>query len=142
MVRGINKVILIGNLGANPEIRYTSTGNAVVNISVATTDVWKDSKTGEVNNRTEWHRVVLYNRLGEIANDYLKKGSKVYIEGSLRTNKWKDPNGVERYNIDIIANNMQILDSKFEKSSIDNTINTADSLKKSDKENFDDDIPF
>ncbi|MBC8295114.1 MAG: single-stranded DNA-binding protein [Pelagibacterales bacterium] len=141
MVRGINKVIIIGNLGMNPEIRYTSSGSAVVNISVATSDVWKDNKTGEIQNRTEWHRIVLYNRLGEIANDYLKKGSKVYIEGSLKTSKWKDQNGVDRYSTDIIASNMQILDSKTEKYSPEKDIN-SDSIKDTEKNKFDDDIPF
>ena len=141
MVRGINKVIIIGNLGADPEIRYTSNGSAVVNISIATTNVWKDNKTGDIQNRTEWHRVVLYNRLGEIANDYLKKGSKVYIEGSLKTNKWKDNNGVDRYNTDIIASNMQILDSKTDKSLNNNDI-IQDDFKSKKKENIDDDIPF
>ncbi len=141
MVRGVNKVILIGNLGFNPEIRYTSTGNAVVNISVATTDVWKDNKTGEVQSKTEWHRVVLYNRLGEIANDYLKKGSKVYIEGSLRTSKWQDSSGQDRYNVDIIAVNMQILDSKTEKSSFEKDF-VLDTSEKTSKENLEEDIPF
>lgn len=141
MVRGINKVIIIGNLGLNPEIRYTSSGSAVVNINIATTDVWKDTKTGEVQNRTEWHRVVLYNRLGEIANDYLKKGAKVYIEGSLRTNKWKDQNGIDRYSTDIIASNMQILDSKSEKYFSEKNTD-SESTKEAEKNKYDDDIPF
>ena len=112
MSRGVNKVMVVGNLGADPEVRYMPSGGAVANIRVATTESWKDKQSGEQQERTEWHRVVLYNRLGEIANDYLKKGSKVYVEGSLRTNKWQDQNGQERYTTDIIANNLQMLDSK------------------------------
>lgn len=112
MARGINKVILIGNLGADPEVRYMPSGGAVANISVATTDSWKDKKTGQNQDKTEWHRVVLFNRLGEIAGEYLRKGSKVYIEGSLRTNKWQDQQGIDRYTTEIIANNLQMLDSK------------------------------
>ena len=112
MARGINKVIIIGNLGADPEVRYMPSGSAVTNIRVATTEAWKDKQSGEMQERTEWHRIVLYNRLGEIAGEYLHKGSKVYIEGSLRTNKWQDQNGNERYTTEIIANNMQMLDPR------------------------------
>ena len=112
MARGINKVILIGNLGSDPEVRYMPSGAAVANISVATSESWKDKQTGEQQERTEWHRVVLYNRLGEIAGEYLKKGSKVYVEGSLRTNKWKDQSGNDRYTTEIIGNSMQMLDSR------------------------------
>lgn len=112
MARGINKVIIIGNLGADPEVRYMPSGSAVTNIRVATTEAWKDKQSGDTQERTEWHRIVLYNRLGEIAGEYLRKGSKVFIEGSLRTNKWQDQNGNERYTTEIIANNMQMLDSK------------------------------
>jgi single-strand DNA-binding protein len=110
MSRGINKVILIGNVGNDPETRYTPNGNAVTNISLATSEVWKDKQTGEQQERTEWHRVVFFNRLGEIAGEFLKKGSKVYVEGSLRTRKWQDKNGQERYTTEIIANEMQMLD--------------------------------
>lgn len=112
MARGVNKVIIIGNLGADPEVRYMPSGSAVANISVATSEGWKDKQTGEMQERTEWHKVVLFNRLGEIAGQYLKKGSKVYIEGSLRTNKWQDQNGVDRYTTEIVANNMQMLDGR------------------------------
>ena len=112
MARGINKVILIGNIGADPEVRYTPSGSAVANISVATTDGWKDKTTGERQERTEWHRVVLFNRLGEIAGEYLRKSSKVYIEGRLQTRKWLDKNNVERYTTEIIANEMQMLDGR------------------------------
>lgn len=118
MIKGLNKVLIIGNLGLDPEVRYTPSGGAVVNIRVATSESWRDKNSGELQVRTEWHRIVLYNKLGEIANDYLRKGSKVYIEGFLRTNKWKDQNGVDKYSIDIIASNIQILDSKDVKSNL------------------------
>lgn len=112
MSRGVNKVIIIGNLGAEPEVRYLPSGSAVTNIRVATSEQWKDPQTNELQKRTEWHRITLFNRLGEIAAEYLHKGSKVYIEGSLRTNKWQDQNGQDRYSIDIIASNLQLLDSR------------------------------
>lgn len=104
----INKVILIGNLGRDPETRYLPDGGAVTNISVATTDVWKD-KSGEKQERTEWHRIAFFGRLAEIAGEYLKKGSPVYIEGSLRTRKWQDKEGKDRYTTEIIANEMKML---------------------------------
>ncbi len=109
MARGINKVILIGNLGADPETRYTANGGAITNIRVATSESWRDKQTGEQQERTEWHRVVLFGKLGEIAGEYLKKGRQVYIEGSLRTNKYTDKDGIERYSTDIVANEMQML---------------------------------
>lgn len=112
MARGVNKVIIIGNLGADPEVRYLPSGSAVTNIRVATSEGWKDKQTGETQERTEWHRIVFFNRLAEIASEYLRKGSKVYIEGSLRTNKWQDQTGNDRYTTEIIANSMQMLDSK------------------------------
>lgn len=112
MSRGVNKVIIIGNLGADPEVRYMPSGGAVTNIRVATSESWKDKQTGETQERTEWHRIVLYNRLAEIAAEYLRKGSKVFIEGSIRTNKWQDQNGQDRYTTEIIANGMQLLDSR------------------------------
>lgn len=112
MARGINKVILIGNVGSDPEVRYMPNGNAVSTLSIATSETWKDKQTGEKQDRTEWHRVVFYNRLGEIAGEYTKKGSRIYIEGSLRTRKWQDQQGVERYTTEIIANEMQLLDSR------------------------------
>lgn len=110
--RGVNKVILIGNLGADPEVRYTPNGNAVANISLATSDSWRDKQSGEVQERTEWHRVVFFNRLAEIVGEYLRKGSKCYIEGALRTRKWQDKNGVERYTTEIVAAEMSMLDSR------------------------------
>ena len=108
MARGINKVILVGNLGQDPEVRYTPAGAAVTTISVATTEAWND-KEGNKQERTEWHRVVFFRRLAEIAGEYLKKGSQVYIEGQLRTNKWQDKSGADRYTTEIIANEMQML---------------------------------
>jgi len=112
MARGINKVILIGNCGGDPETRYLPSGGAVTNVTVATSESWKDKQTGQAQERTEWHRVVFFNRLGEIAGEYLRKGSKVYIEGSLRTRKWQDKDGGDRYTTEIVANEMQMLDSK------------------------------
>lgn len=110
MARGINKVILIGNLGADPEVRYNGTGGAFANITVATSESWTDKQTNEKKEQTEWHRVVIYQRLAEIAGEYLRKGSKVYIEGRLRTRKWQDNQGVERFTTEIIANELQMLD--------------------------------
>ena len=110
--RGINKVILVGNLGADPENRTSQTGNAITNISVATSESWKDKSTGQQQERTEWHRVVFFNRLAEIAAEYLRKGSKVYVEGSLRTRKWQDQNGQDRYTTEVVGNEMQMLDSR------------------------------
>ena len=114
MARGINKVILIGNVGQDPEVKYMPSGGAVTNISVATSETWKDKNTGQNQERTEWHRVVFFNRLGEIAGEYLKKGSKVYIEGSLRTRKWQGQDGSDRYTTEIVANEMQMLDGRGE----------------------------
>lgn len=112
MARGINKVILVGNLGQDPDTRYMPSGNPVTNISVATSESWKDKNTGQQQERTEWHRVVLFNKLGEIAGQYLRKGSKVYIEGSLRTRKWQGQDGQDRYTTEIVASEMQMLDSR------------------------------
>jgi single-strand DNA-binding protein len=109
MARGINKVILVGNLGADPETRAMPSGATVSNIRIATSESWKDRTSGEQQERTEWHRVVLFGRLGEIAAEYLKKGSQVYIEGSLRTRKWQDKQGQDRYSTEIVANEMQML---------------------------------
>jgi single-strand DNA-binding protein len=108
MARGINKVILVGNLGNDPEVRYSQSGSTITSISLATSESWKD-KNGEMQERTEWHRVKFFGRLAEIAGEYLKKGRQVYIEGSLRTEKYTDKNGVEKYSTDIIANEMQML---------------------------------
>jgi single-strand DNA-binding protein len=111
MARGINKVILIGNLGSDPEVRYLPNGDAVANLSVATSESWKDKQTGETQERTEWHRVVLFRRLAEIAGEYLKKGSKVYVEGRLRTRKWQDQStGQDRYMTEVHGDDLQMLD--------------------------------
>jgi single-strand DNA-binding protein len=112
MARGINKVILVGNVGQDPETKAMPSGSAVTNISIATSETWRDKQTGQPQERTEWHRVVFFNRLAEIAGEYLRKGSKVYVEGSLRTRKWQDQNGQDRYTTEIVANEMQMLDSR------------------------------
>ncbi len=112
MARGVNKVILVGNLGKDPEVRYMPSGGAVANVTIATSESWKDKQTGEQRERTEWHNVVFYNRLAEIAGEYLKKGSQAYIEGSLRTRKWQDKSGQDRYSTEIIASEMQMLGSR------------------------------
>ncbi len=146
MARGINKVILIGNLGRDPETRYTQRGSAVTNFSVATSDSWRDKQSGEQQERTEWHNVVCFARLAEIAGEYLKKGSKVYIEGSLRTSSW-EADGQKKYRTEVMARDLQMLDSRgggapsgFESQapapSQDNAATVADS------DDFDDDIPF
>jgi single-strand DNA-binding protein len=109
MARGINKVILVGNLGKDPEIRYSASGAAIANITVATSDNWKDKQTGEKQERTEWHRVVFFNRLAEVVGEYLKKGSQVYVEGRLQTRKWQDKDGQDRYTTEIVASEMQML---------------------------------
>lgn len=109
MARGINKVILVGNLGADPETRYTANGAAITNIRIATSESWRDKTSGEQQERTEWHKVVFFNRLAEIAGEYLRKGSQVYVEGSLRTRKWQDQAGQDRYTTEIVANEMQML---------------------------------
>lgn len=112
MARGVNKVILIGNLGADPEVRYMPSGGAVANVRLATTDSWKDRQSGEAQERTEWHRVVFFGRLGEIAGEYLRKGSKVYVEGRIQTRKWQGQDGQDRYTTEIVASDMQMLDSR------------------------------
>lgn len=112
MARGVNKVILIGNLGNDPDTRYTQGGSAIANISLATTNAWKDKDTGETQERTEWHRVVFFGRLAEIASEYLRKGSGVYVEGRLQTRKWQDQNGNDRYTTEVVANEMQMLSNR------------------------------
>jgi single-strand DNA-binding protein len=112
MARGVNKVILVGNLGADPETRYTASGAAITNIRIATSESWRDKQTGENQERTEWHRVVFFGRLAEISGEYLRKGSQVYIEGSLRTNKWQGQDGQDRYTTEVIASEMQMLGAR------------------------------
>jgi single-strand DNA-binding protein len=109
MARGINKVIIVGNLGGDPETRYMPSGSAVTNLTVATNESWKDKATGEQKDRTEWHKVAMFNRLAEVAAEYLRKGSQVYIEGKLRTRKWQDKSGQDRWTTEIVADEMQML---------------------------------
>ena len=153
MARGVNKALLIGNLGNDPEVRYTPNGNAIANVVLATSSAWRDKQTGELNERTEWHRIVFFNRLAEIVNEYLRKGSKIYIEGSLRTRKWQDKNGIDRYTTEIIANEMQILDNRNSGTSQQSSGNQQSSNKEETSakaadtttqsiDSFDDDIPF
>ena len=149
--RGVNKVILVGNLGKDPETRYMPSGGAVTNITVATSESWKDKTSGQQQERTEWHRVVFFNRLAEIAGEYLKKGSKVYIEGSLRTRKWQGQDGQDRYTTEIVAAEMQMLDSRsgggmggYEEPPVPTEAPQAASkpAAKPMADDFDDDIPF
>ena len=112
--RGVNVAIVLGNVGTEPEVRYTPSGSAVANLSLATSETWKDKQSGEMQERREWHRVVFYNKLAEIVGEYVRKGSKLYINGSIRTRKWQDQSGVDRYTTEIIANDMQMLDKKGE----------------------------
>lgn len=158
MARGLNKVMIMGNLGADPEVRYLPSGSAVTNIRVATSESWKDAKTGEKQERTEWHRITLFNRLGEIAAQYLRKGSRVFIEGSIRTNKWQDQSGADRYSTDIIASSMQLMDSKgtggsapFEQDQDMSSMPSSHASQQATKapefagagaDAFDDDVPF
>ena len=147
MARGINKVILIGNCGKDPETRYMPSGGAVTNVTVATSEGWKDKQTGEQKERTEWHNVVFFNRLAEIAGEYLRKGSQVYIEGSLRTRKWQDKNGQDRYTTEIVANEMQMLGSRGGGDSYAPAQSSSGSRQPEPAaamadDGFDDDIPF
>ncbi|CAL4325893.1 single-stranded DNA-binding protein [Buchnera aphidicola] len=166
--RGVNKVILIGHLGQDPEVRYMPNGNAVVNMTLATSENWKDKNTGESKEKTEWHRIVLFGKLAEIAGEYLRKGSQVYIEGSLQTRKWQDQNGLERYTTEVVVNiggTMQMLGNRNSNSqniisNENNNIlktkelersNSSKNLEKnqtnqekidSEEIDFDDEIPF
>ncbi|WP_280570722.1 single-stranded DNA-binding protein [Chromohalobacter sp. 296-RDG] len=112
MARGVNKVILIGNLGQDPEVRFLPSGNPVCNLRIATTDTWTDRQSGQRQERTEWHTVVMFNKLAEIAQQYVKKGSRIYVEGRLQTRKWQGQDGQDRYSTEIVANDMQMLDSR------------------------------
>ena len=144
MARGINKVIVVGNLGADPDSRTMPSGNAVTNISVATSESWNDKETGEKQEKTEWHRVVFFGRLAEIASDYLKKGSQVYVEGKLQTRKWEDKEGKERWTTEIVANQMQMLGERMSQgtSNQGNVTKQNTSSNEFVDEEFDDDIPF
>ena len=146
MSRGVNKVILVGNLGQKPEMRYTATQSAVANLSVATTESWKDKETGEMRDKTEWHRVVYFGKLAEIVEKYLDKGSKVYVEGKLQTRKWQDKSGADRWTTEIVGNELTMLDSRS--GSQQNEFNQDDnsSMGINDSQEAggltDDDIPF
>ena len=150
MARGINKVILVGNLGGEPEVRFTPGGSAVANITIATSSSWRDKQSGEMQERTEWHRVAFFNRLAEIAGEYLHKGSKVYIEGSLKTRKWQDKAGNDRYTTEVIANEMQMLDSRGQGGAPSSSFNTTNNQQSTPEMSAapmtatieDDDIPF
>lgn len=149
MARGVNKAIIVGHLGRDPEVRYSASGAAIANVSVATTDSWKDKQTGENNEKTEWHRVVFFGRLAEIAGEYLKKGSQVYIEGRLQTRKWQDQNGQDRYTTEIVANDMQMLGGRggasndsFDESPRRPAESAAAAAGDVPTSDFDDDIPF
>jgi single-strand DNA-binding protein len=139
MARGINKVILIGNLGADPETRYMPSGSAVTNLRLATSESWKDKTSGEQQERTEWHRVAMFGRLAEIAAEYLRKGSQVYIEGSLRTRKWQDKDGNDRWSTEVVADEMQMLGGRAEASA---PARSAPAAVAESADAFDDDIPF
>ena len=146
MSRGVNKVILVGNLGQKPEMRYTATQSAVANLSIATTESWKDKETGEMRDKTEWHRVVYFGKLAEIVEKYLDKGSKVYVEGKLQTRKWQDKSGADRWTTEIVGNELTMLDSRS--GSQQNEFNQDDnsSMGMNDSQDAggltDDDIPF
>jgi len=147
MARGINKVILVGNLGQDPETRYMPSGGAVTNFTVATNESWKDKQTGEQKDRTEWHRVAMFGRLAEIAAEYLRKGSQVYIEGKLRTRKWQDRDGNDRYTTEVIADEMQMLGGRGGggggmSAGGDPGPGSAPPPRQSGPDDFDDDIPF
>ena len=148
MARGVNKVILVGTLGQDPDTRYTPSNAAVANLSIATNESWKDKQTGEQKEKTEWHRVVMFNRLAEIATEYLRKGSQVYIEGKIQTRKWEDKDGNDRYTTEIVANEMQMLGGRSAgntgSSSMNSNSSEEISSQKNNQENddFDDDIPF
>jgi single-strand DNA-binding protein len=148
MARGVNKAIILGSLGQDPDISYTAGGAAVANISIATNEQWKDKESGEMQERTEWHRVVFFGRLAEIVGEYLRKGSQVYVEGRIQTRKWQDKEGKDRYTTEIVANEMQMLGSKsggttasFDQSQQPQQSAPAASAKGSN-DDFDDDIPF
>ena len=152
MARGVNKVTLIGNLGADPEVRYTASGSAVANVRLATAETWRDKETGDQQERTEWHRVVFFSRLAEIVGEYLKKGAQIYVEGRLQTRKWQDRDGNDRYTTEIVANEMQMLGGRgggsvgegggnFEEHA-GATQKSASNAPEPPMDDFDDDIPF
>lgn len=146
MARGINKVILVGNLGADPDTRYMPSGGAVTNLSVATSESWKDKQSGEQKERTEWHKVAMFGRLAEISAEYLRKGSQVYIEGKIRTRKWQDKDGNDRWTSEVIADEMQMLGGRGggapARGGDDDSHSQRAPQKAAEPDEFDDDIPF
>ena len=147
MARGVNKVTLIGNLGNDPELRSTQSGSAVANITLATSESWRDKETQETKERVEWHRVIFFGRLAEVVNEYLRKGSQVYVEGRIQTRKWQDKDGNDRYTTEIVANEMQMLGSRGTNSESPTTQQSASTSQPTSQsaivnEPFDDDIPF
>ena len=150
MAKGINKVIIVGNCGQDPEVKFSANGSAIANLTVATTEAWKDKQTGQKQEKTEWHRIVFFNRLAEVVGEYVKKGSKVYIEGKLQTRKWQDQSGADRYSTEIVAHEMQMLDSREGGGQQSNQQhNQQNNNRPQNNQNqapqhdsFDDDIPF
>lgn len=147
MARGVNKVTLIGNLGNDPELRSTQSGSAVANITLATSESWRDKETQETKERVEWHRVIFFGRLAEVVNEYLRKGSQVYVEGRIQTRKWQDKDGNDRYTTEIVANEMQMLGSRGTNSESPTNQQSASTSQPASQsaivnEPFDDDIPF
>jgi|TARA_Y100000022_G_scaffold145041_1_gene126724 single-strand DNA-binding protein len=140
MSNGLNKVLILGNLGADPDIKYTQAGSPVANLSVATSESWKDKTTNEKVEKVEWHRVVVFGRLAEIAEQYLKKGSKIFVEGKLQTRDWEDSEGKKRYTTEVIAREMTMLDSKGDSNTSSPQPSNSDSKQDNDK--FEEDIPF
>ncbi len=139
---GINKVILVGNLGKDPDMRYTAGGDAVANLSIATSESWNDNQTGEKKEKTEWHRVVFFRRIAEVCGEYLKKGSSVYIEGSLRTRDWEDDQGNKRYTTEIIGREMQMLGGRRSEDNMDQSPQMISSSPQPEEGLIDDEIPF
>ena len=139
---GINKVILVGNLGKDPDMRYTAGGDAVANLSIATSESWNDNQTGEKKEKTEWHRVVFFRRIAEVCGEYLKKGSSIYIEGSLRTRDWEDDQGNKRYTTEIIGREMQMLGGRRSEDSMDQSPQMGNPNPQPEEGLVDDEIPF
>ena len=140
MSNGLNKVLILGNLGADPDIKYTQAGSPVANLSIATSESWKDKTTNEKVEKVEWHRVVVFGRLAEIAEQYLKKGSKIFVEGKLQTRDWEDSEGKKRYTTEVIAREMTMLDSKGDSDA--SSSQPSNSASKQDNDKFEEDIPF
>tara|TARA_B000000532_G_scaffold181394_1_gene147721 strand:- start:282 stop:701 length:420 start_codon:yes stop_codon:yes gene_type:complete len=139
MSNGVNKVLIIGNLGSDPEVKYTKAGDPVANLSIATSESWKDKNSGDLQEKVEWHRVVMFSRLAEIAEQYLKKGSKVFVEGKLQTRKWQDQEGKDRYTTEVVAKEMTMLDSRSTSQAQENSPKVESEKPKDD---FEEDIPF